>query len=326
LTAIGGWLASGAIVSARAEEEFPMLPPIMIDGLMYPPGYRLGISLAGVLQPGHNLVWSELASEDYTLLASFHLQGRGPDDNEDIWWDHTKTIKWRLESSEKLDGNIERQVFVDPKNDEAKRGNAAFFVSYRMDGLFEGLDLRTVGPADLGWVDPTNTAYKRWRPTMERILASARLRDPVSVPQLMSELAYSVDFGGYFPRHRGSELILTPRPPDTPGMVLPDDGVITINTGASMKVAPLGSVNTRDDLVASMAKLTKTGGGRQLTYNGIEWFIPPEFDARRNELAWTDADGIGQTRGVGMRAWYAKPYRDATLAVFDGILKSFRFL
>jgi hypothetical protein len=312
-----------SIPSASAEEVYPPLPPLIIDGLMYPPGYRLGIDLAGVLRPGHNKVWVELNSEDLTLLVSFHLRSRG---SEEIWWNPSNPDKWKLVSSDTLPNGVRRQLFADPDNDETKRGNAAFFVSFRTDNLSEGLDVRCVGPADLGWVDPTNTAYKRWRPTMEHIIASARLRDPVSVPQLMGELAIAVDFGGYAAAHSGSTVILTPQPVN-PGAMPVDQRYITVVAQTSLALRPdEGTIRTRDALVASFAKLTTIGGGRHLSVNDIDWFIPPETDARRDNLARTDADGIGQTRGVGIVAWYPKPRRDETLAVFDDVLKSFRFL
>jgi hypothetical protein len=311
------------ISRGHAEEVYPPLPPLIIDGLMYPPGYRLGIDLAGVLRPGHNKVWVELNSEDMTLLVSFHLRSRG---NEEIWWNPSNSDKWKLVSSDTPPNGVRRQLFADLDNDETKRGNAAFFVSFRTDNLSEGLDVRCVGPADLGWVDPTNTVYKRWRLTMEHIIASARFRDPVSVPQLIGELAMAVDFGGYAAAHSGLVLILTPQPVN-PGAMPDDQCYITVVAHTSLALSPdEGTIRTRAGLIASMNKLTTMGLWRHLSLNDIDWFISQESDLRRDNLAMTDANGIGQTRGVGINAWYTKPKREETLAVFDDVLKSFRFL
>ena len=311
------------IRSASARETYPPLPPLLIDGLMYPPGYRLGIDLDGILRPGHNKVWVELNSEDLTLLVSFHLRSRG---NEEIWWNPSNPDKWKLEWSDTLPNGVRRQLFADPDNDETKRGNAAFFVSFRTDNLSEGLDVRCVGPAEQNWIDSTNTAYKRWRPTMEHIIASVRFRDAVSVPQLMGELAIAVDFGGYAAAHSGSVLILTPQPVN-PGAMPVDQCYITVVAQAPLALSPdEGTIRTRAGLVASMSKLTTMCSGRHLSLNDIDWFISQESDARRDNLARTDADGIGQIRGVGISAWYPKPKREETLAVFDDVLKSFRFL
>jgi len=313
------------IPRASAEKAYPPLPPLIIDGLMYPPGYRLGIDLAGILRPGHNKVWTELNSEDLTLLVSFHLRSRAGSD--EIWWNPPNSDKWKLAASDTLDNGIKRQLFADPENDETKRDNAAFFVSFRTDDLCEGLDVRSVGLSELGWIDPTNTAYKRWRPTMEHIIASARLRDPVSVPQLLEELAIGVDFVGYAATHSGSVVILMPGPSNRPNAMPADQSAITVVAQAPLALSPdEGTIRTRVGLVASMGKLTAMGGGRHLSVNNIDWFIPPEFDARRDDLAWTDADGIGLTRSVGIHASYPKPRRDETLAVFDHVMRSFRFL
>jgi hypothetical protein len=324
---LSGALAGGTMPMHAADAVKPQpQAPILIDGLMYPPGYRLGIDLGGVLQPDSNGDWMLLASEDDSLSASFHIRARYHDATDAAWWDRhqQEPDKWRLDSSTPLDGDVERRLFSHPNNNEAESGNAAFFVAFRTDNLFEGLDLRTHGPPELDWVDPTKTAYRRWRPAMERILGSARLRETVTLPQLLQEHGIAMEFAGFLPRALGAVLYLTAEPPPTPLTHEPPDAVISMGGTAPLAYLPDNVIATRADLVARMRGIMKIGNGRWVAANDIDWFLPPEFDAR--DRAFVEATGIGQTRQVGLRASYRKSQRVRTLSALDAVIESLRFL
>jgi hypothetical protein len=330
----GGLTAGGMRSIAEASTMKPKPPPVsIIDGLMYPPGYRLGIDVAGALEPNHNGGWEQLKSDDGSLIASYHISYRFGDAADDDWWErHLKEpANWRLDSTNVIGGDIERRLWSDPNNNEGENGDATFFVGYRTDAVFEGLDLRTVPPADSKAADPAQSRYKRWRPTMEHILASARLRAPVGIPHLLDELRIAVDFGDLHARSLGSRIALTLEPLPMPRVRGSLPAQILLTGGVPLDYVLIREA-TRDQLVAQFDALVRVdvpimgqqGPGRRIIGNEIDWFELPET---RGEAYWSaQVTGIGQTQVTNISANYVPALNEPTLAALDAVIRSYRFL
>ena len=332
LAGLGCALAAGRVVAApQASIDHPPqpLPPNLIDGLMYPPGYRLGIELAGELRPydGH---WSELRSADLTLHASFHVRVAQPDEVvSELWW--TAAGDWRLELTATLDGAVERRLYVGADNEEAARGEARFFLSLCSDRWYEGIDLRTTYFVNGGWGVPPVGTYTRWRPVMQRILQSARLRDIVPISQVLREMAIEMEFGGFYPSGVGATIWLTPQTPGTPGALGRRQSSIMMGEPGPIPFLPDNPIRTREDLIDSFARLVLrdpfTGAvGRHVSSHGIEWFVPPATEVKAQGYSFVLATGIGATRVAGLTASFDPVQRAATMAAFDAAMTSYRLL
>lgn len=232
-----------------------------------PPGCRLGIDLCGVLEPGFGrsaLIFasSNWATEKWPLTAGISLRPWFGERAKDPDWSRDPK-KCRLDNETPVTTGVAKRVwtYIGADRDEPLRA----FAFAHEDGL-EPLTIEC---------HRSKGASKKWRDVIERILASAQLRAPVSLDQFFAEHRFMLGDTGLFATHFGVQLHLTPVKPETPA-----------DNWRRTRIQVNAPVDDDDDDPRRRALDHK----RETRIGDVRWFIRTEPLSLPNGLACSNRD------------------------------------